>query len=440
MKNRFHITSAVLLILSLTFFWGCEEEQPSFPNQYNTGLAKTQGTIEQVTINSLYVGEAKTANIYLPAGYDPTADKTYPVVYMLHGIFSDEDYWLQTYYLKELADQLIADGKIQPMIMVMPNARNAMGGSFYTNSVDIDPNRNPMMNPALGFGLYEYYLIQEVIPTVEAQYKIDPDRRAIQGKSMGGYGAIKLALLYPTMFKSIAAHSGPLAFDALIFSEGSNLLPRLAMEQVDSLGNPLPIIDLAAAVADPAHHVLTLMSFGLASAFSPHFGPAGTYDSYLLSIGYPGINSSKVYQYMVSSTPIDTAGPGPVDDIYPGVDLPFRIAQPGVTADTVTESYTKFLMHDCYTMLATGKAPDQTDLDIDSFKKLNLYIDCGIQDDTNPGDDGMGLNIIPTNDAFHELLNQMGIEHRYERYTGDHMSDVYYRVEIGLKEHDKVFK
>ena len=436
MKNRFHIVSAVLLILSMTFFWGCEEEQPSFPNQYNTGLAKVKGTVEQVTINSVYVGEAKTANIYLPAGYDPTADKTYPVVYMLHGIFSDEDYWLNTYYLKELADQLIADGKIQPMIMVMPNAKNAMGGSFYTNSIDL----NHPHNPPWGFGFYEYYLMQEVIPTVEAMYKIDPDKRALQGKSMGGYGAMKLALLYPQMFKSIAAHSGPIAFDALIFSEGSNLLPRLAMEQVDAAGNPLPIISLSDAVANPATHVLTLMSFGLASAFTPHFASAGTFDSYLYSIGVPGIDPTTVYQYMVSSTPVDTAGPGPEDDIYPGVDLPFRIAQPGVTADTVTESYTKFLMHDCYTMLATGKAPDQSPLDIDAFKKLNIYFDCGIQDDTNPIDDGMGLNIIPTNDAFNELLNQMGIKHRYERYTGDHMSDVYYRVEIGLKEHDKVFK
>ncbi len=424
----------VIFAAAALFLAGCSKEQATFPNQDLKGNALHKGTIETVEIQSQFVGATKKVKVYLPYGYTP--NKKYPVIYFLHGFGQDENAWLH-HKLDKVADELIQDGTIEPMIFVMPNAENPLGGSFYTNSIDTDPERNPNLNPKMGFGLYEYYFIKEVIPTIEAKYSIDPNRRGIEGHSMGGYGAMKLAMLYPTLFKAVVAHSGPLSFHSLFWSQGSNLLQRIAVEN----GNN-KVIDLQAVIDDPLHHVITITMFGMASAFTPHFGPPLGYD-YVKYLKFPAFLAPKpetIYQFPVSETPVDTVGPGQADDIYPGVDLPVRIAQPGVKADTVTSVYNKWLLHDCYHMLETGKSYDGSDLDLADFKKLKIYMDCGNQDDFDPMDDGAGFGIIATNLDFDNLLTQKGIEHKFERYTGAHSSDVYYRIEVALKFQNEALK
>ena len=429
-----------LLVLALTvmaslLIVSCGKKQATFPDQDLKGNALHPGTIETVTIQSQYVGEAKKVNVYLPYGYDPNGTKEYPVIYFLHGFGGNENSWFEGYSLNKIADLLIENGIIQPMILVCPNANNALGGSFYTNSIDTNPKRNPTLNPKMGFGFYEYYFIKEVIPTIEAKYKIDPNKRGIEGHSMGGYGAMKLAMLYPTMFKSVAAHSGPLAFRELFWGTGSNLFQRIAAEN-DT------IISLQNAAADPMHHVLTVTMMGMAGAFSPHFGPGLGFD-YVQYLKYPAFMKPKpstIYQFPVSETPVDTVGPGPMDDIYPGVDLPVRIAQPKVMADTVTSVLNKWLTQDTYTMLQTGKSYDGSDLDLAAFKKLKIYMDCGNQDTFDPMNDGVGFGIIVEDIAFDQLLTSKGIDHTFNRYTGSHSSDVYYRIEVALKFQNKALK
>lgn len=428
------IVTGIFLILSLALS-GCAEKQPTFPEQDLRGNAKEKGRIETLTIQSVFTGEEKKINVYLPYEYDKESSKKYPVIYLLHGFGGDENSWFDGLKIDKVVDVLIAEGKIEPVILVAPNARNALGGSFYTNSVDIDPTRNPNMNPKMGFGLYETYIVQEVLQTVEDRYRIDTYKRGIMGHSMGGYGAMKLALLYPQLFRSVVSHSGPLAFQELIFNAKSNLLARLAMENGSK-----PIFDLAAAAADPAKHPLTLIMFAMGAAFSPHFGPAASFDSFLFT-QFPQMNipASQVHQYIVSPTPVDTLGPGPLDDIFAGVDLATRITQPGQMADTSRTTFLKWLAHDCYTILATEKKPDQSPIDIVSFKNMNIYFDCGEQDDFDPMDDGAGFGIIYTNRAFHELMVQKGISHTFESYPGAHSSDVYYRIEKAMQVHMKAF-
>ncbi len=425
MKKISLILLASFLLASL-FMGGCGKEQATFPNQDLKGNPTHAGKIETVTIQSQYVGAEKKVEVYLPYGYD--ASKKYPVIYFLHGFGGNENSWFQGKSLNKVADELIQDGTIQPVILVCPNAENALGGSFYTNSIDINPQRNPNLNPKMGFGFYEYYFIKEVIPTIESKYSIDGNKRAIEGHSMGGYGAMKLAMLYPTLFKSVVAHSGPLSFHELFWGTGSNLLQRIAAEN-DT------IIDPAKVAADPFHHVITVTMMGMASAFSPHFGPALSFD-YVKHLVFPAFlapEPSTIYQFPVSTTPVDTAGPGAADDILPGIDVPVRIAQPHVTADTVTSVVQEWMRHDCYTMLQTGKSYDGSDLDLADFKKMKIYMDCGNQDDFDPMDDGAGFGIIGTNIAFDQLLTQKGIDHVFNRYTGAHSSDVYYRIEVALK-------
>jgi enterochelin esterase-like enzyme len=91
-------------------------------------------------------------------------------------------------------------------------------------------------------------------------------------------------------------------------------------------------------------------------------------------------------------------------------------------------------------MLETGKSYDGSDLDLADFKKLKIYMDCGNQDDFDPMDDGAGFGIIATNLDFDNLLTQKGIEHKFERYTGAHSSDVYYRIEVALKFQNEALK
>jgi S-formylglutathione hydrolase FrmB len=126
--------------------------------------------------------------IYLPADYE-TSERTYPVVYLLHGYTDDNTGWLQFGEINRYADKAIADGTIPPMIIVMPNADS----SWYINSYDGKEN-------------YEDFFVDELIPAVEKKFRIKGTRayRAVAGLSMGGYGSLILAMKHPELFVASA--------------------------------------------------------------------------------------------------------------------------------------------------------------------------------------------------------------------------------------------
>jgi hypothetical protein len=231
----------------------------------------------------------------------------------------------------------------------------------------------------------------------------------------------------------VASLSGPLSFNELFYHEQSNVVDRVAMETRAADGSALPVIDIDLASRDRTNHPITLTMLTFASSFSPHFGTAGTFDSFKLSLGLI-TDPTSVYQFIVSPTPVDTMGPGEFDDIFPGVDLPVTIKVPGQDGEVVNSVYQKFMIHDCYTMLSTGKSYDGSDLDLDAFKELHIYLDVGKQDDFNPLDDGLGFGVYFSTEPFAELLTNKGIDHVYYAYTGNHGSDYYYRFEPSLKE------
>jgi S-formylglutathione hydrolase FrmB len=156
-------------------------------------FAQTMGKVsEGKLIKSTILNKDVKYTIYLPAGYE-TSERTYPVVYLLHGYSDDDTGWLQFGEINRLADKAIADGTIPPMIIVMPDGFV----SFYMNSYD-------------GKEKYEDFFLKEFMPNIEKSYKIKAKKqfRGISGLSMGGYGTMNLALRNPDLFAAAAPLSG----------------------------------------------------------------------------------------------------------------------------------------------------------------------------------------------------------------------------------------
>lgn len=167
----------------------------------NTSLfAQTGKVMEERSVKSSVLNRAVKYTIYLPADYE-TSERTYPVVYLLHGYTDDNTGWLQFGEVNRLADAAIADGTIPPMIIVMPDADS----SWYINSYD-------------GKEKYEDFFIKEFIPSIEKTYRIKGQKRyrGIAGLSMGGYGTLIYSLKYPDMFSAAAPLSAAVFDDASI--------------------------------------------------------------------------------------------------------------------------------------------------------------------------------------------------------------------------------
>lgn len=137
--------------------------------------------------------------VYLPPGFDPK--KTYPALLALNGFTGTGSSFFNRDPLGEALDQrinrLIASGACPSLILVAPDCFNRLGGSQYINS------------PALGN--YEDYLVQEILPFVEAKYNVS--NWGVTGKSSGGYGSMVLGMKHPDKFKALACHSGDCNFE-----------------------------------------------------------------------------------------------------------------------------------------------------------------------------------------------------------------------------------
>lgn len=156
-----------------------------------------RGKLEMITYESKTVGTTRKLNVYTPPGY--SKDKKYPVLYLLHGIGGDETEWQRFAKPDVLLDNLIADGKAVPMIVVMPNGRaqkdDRAGGDVFKSA------------PA--FAVFEQDLLKDVIPAIESRYSVQADRehRAIAGLSMGGGQTLNFGLGHLDTFAWIGAFS-----------------------------------------------------------------------------------------------------------------------------------------------------------------------------------------------------------------------------------------
>ncbi len=144
------------------------------------------GKIDTITYFSETVGNNRNAVIYTPPGF--SNEKKYPVLYLLHGIGGDEFEWLNGGRPQVIFDNLYAENKMEPMIVVMPNGR-AMKDDRATGNV-FAPEKQE------AFATFEKDLLNDVIPFVEKNYPVMKDRehRAIAGLSMGGGQSLNFGL------------------------------------------------------------------------------------------------------------------------------------------------------------------------------------------------------------------------------------------------------
>jgi enterochelin esterase-like enzyme len=159
------------------------------------------GRVESFSYDSRVTGTRRHANVYLPAGY--SSDRKYPVLYLLHGIAGNQDEWRGYVRAHTILDNLIAEGKAVPMIIVMPNGRALPD--------DRPPPAERIFTPehVAGFAKFERDLLDSLIPAIDAKYPTLGERRhrALAGLSMGGGQALNIGLGHLDTFAWIGGFS-----------------------------------------------------------------------------------------------------------------------------------------------------------------------------------------------------------------------------------------
>ncbi len=186
--GRLFKTLGIAALVSIAWLMGA----PAFSAQAaSAGIAPTRLVCS--SISSKILGRAVNYCVDLPADYDSTTTR-YPTLYFLHGLFESYHSWDENGG-KDILDGLLQKGKIGPFLVVLPDGDN----TFYVNAYD-------------GQERYEDFFIQEFVPAIDHLYRTIPrfQERGISGVSMGGYGALHLAMLHPDVFGSVAAQGAAL--------------------------------------------------------------------------------------------------------------------------------------------------------------------------------------------------------------------------------------
>ena len=158
-------------------------------NSLDFGFAQSK-VFDNLKMNSEILDMERNYAIYLPPDYE-SSSRSYPVLYLLHGLGDDQTGWIQFGEVKKIADNAIINGDATPMIIVMPDANTGEVGYFNIPSKD---------------WMYEDFFFNELMPHVESKYRIKSDKRfrAISGLSMGGGGTLTYALHRPDLFSAAA--------------------------------------------------------------------------------------------------------------------------------------------------------------------------------------------------------------------------------------------
>lgn len=176
---------AILIFLPI-FCWG--------QYQVPKGQVVTNYITSEALINPGGENPTRRVSVYLPPDYETTSNR-YPVIYFLHGFSWSDSLQFANDHLDKLLDKAIFNGKIRPVIVVVPDHYTLYRGSFYTNS-ELTGN-------------WADFTAKELVKFIDGKYRTlsDAESRGITGHSMGGYGSIKIGMMFPEVFSCVYALS-----------------------------------------------------------------------------------------------------------------------------------------------------------------------------------------------------------------------------------------
>ncbi|MEP7141795.1 MAG: alpha/beta hydrolase-fold protein [Ferruginibacter sp.] len=165
-------------------------------------ISQTGKVMDNLSMTSKILKMERKYAVYLPPDYE-SSERSYPVLYLLHGGGDDQTGWVQFGEVLRITDKAINEGSATPMIIIMPDANTGQRG---------------FSNNATGTWRYEDFFFEELMPLVEKKYRIKTEKkyRAISGLSMGGDGTFTYALHHPELFSSacpLSAGTGPLTLE-----------------------------------------------------------------------------------------------------------------------------------------------------------------------------------------------------------------------------------
>jgi S-formylglutathione hydrolase FrmB len=185
--------------------------------QLSPVVDSVQGTVTTDTLWSQSLGITKQYQVYLPPSYQREPQRRYPVAFYLHGVSGAETDWVTLGSIHRVLDSLIAAGGPE-MVLIMPDGDDAWYTTWNTlgnwSECRRDSTRKePAATYCVPWPHYDDYIARDLVAHVDSNYRTlaDSAHRGIAGLSMGGYGAVTLALRYPDVFSVAASHSGAVA-------------------------------------------------------------------------------------------------------------------------------------------------------------------------------------------------------------------------------------
>lgn len=295
-KNILSIILIMNFSINMLFAQPVEKEAPKGFDQVREGISR--GNIEGLEYKSQTVGSNRKVTVYTPPGFD--RKKKYPVLYLLHGIGGDEKEWLNGGTPQIILDNLYADKKIQPMIVVMPNGR-AMKDDRATGNI-MAPDK------IQAFTTFEKDLLKDLIPFIEKKYPTLKDRenRAIAGLSMGGGQSLNFGLGNLDKFAWIGGFS----------SAPNTKMPEELMPNPNDAKKKIKLLWISCGIDDELIYNSTRTHEYLVKNEVPHiyYIEPGVHDFKVWKNGlymftqflFKPVDSSTFTQYSVLGTPAET--------------------------------------------------------------------------------------------------------------------------------------
>jgi enterochelin esterase family protein len=256
--------AAVLFALPLTGALAQDATSPAYLQMRDVA----HGTVQPLTYQSESLGKEREAVVYLPPGYDSGATR-YPVLYLLHGAGGDQNTWIDRGQANVILDNLIANGDLDPLVVVMPYG--------YTSRLPDGERRRGAEGYKADMEEFTVDFINDLIPLIESRYRVEGDRehRAIAGLSMGGGQSFAIGLTHPDLFSTVAGFSSAMQIANSPAWGGIDMDATLAAN-VDAI-NELDMLWVGCGTED------TL--FNVNKAFSEQLTEAGVEHAFRVTLG-----------------------------------------------------------------------------------------------------------------------------------------------------------